>query len=139
MQARRGYRSGEARARAWRSSDVLRLAMAERPVFRKHLDQIDEDILRPQPGAVGQPFDDAPIQLLLLLHIARVADGDLNDDQIVAALDAEIIRAIDEIVLVMFGDDHEAVAFGDIEGLAHGLIEAFENGFAVGSGLAPPE
>src|SRR5580658_9188449 len=115
MRARRGYRSGAARARAWRSPDVLRLAVAERPVFRKHLDQIDENILRPQSGILGQPFDDAPIELLLLCRRAGVADGDLNDDQIVAALDAEIIRAIDEIVRVMFGHGHEAVALGDIE------------------------
>jgi hypothetical protein len=81
----------------------LRFAVAERPVFRKHLDQIDEDILRSQSGAFGQPFDDPPIQTLLLRYVAGVADGDLNDDQIVAALDAEIVGAIDEIVLVMLG------------------------------------
>jgi hypothetical protein len=31
-------------AKAWPSSIVLCLAMAERPVFRQHLDQIDKNI-----------------------------------------------------------------------------------------------
>jgi len=38
----------------------------------------------------------------------------------------------------MFGKDHETVAFGNIEGIAQGLIDAFKNGLAVGGGLAPP-
>jgi hypothetical protein len=113
--------------------------MAERPVFRKHLDQVDENILGAQARILGQPFGDAPIKLLLLCRRTRVADGDLDLDQIVAAPDAEIVRVIDEIVFVMFGQDHETVAFGNIEGLAQGLIDTFKNGLAVGGGLAPPQ
>jgi len=39
----------------------------------------------------------------------------------------------------MFGKDHETVAFGNIEGLVHRLIETFKNGLAVASGLAAPQ
>jgi hypothetical protein len=39
----------------------------------------------------------------------------------------------------MFGKDHETVAFGNIEGIAQGLIDTFKNGLAVASGLAAPQ
>src|SRR5665213_455450 len=128
-----------ASAGALNSLHILRLAVAERPVFRKRLDEVDEDILGTQAGACGQFRDDAPVKLLLLGGRAGVADRKLDVDEIVAALDAEIVRVVDEIVLVMFGQDHEAVAVGYVEGLPHRLIETLENGLAVDGGLAPAD
>ena len=45
-------------------------------------------------------FYDAPKQLLLLRPRAGVADGELNDDEVIAALDAEIVCVVDEIIFV---------------------------------------
>jgi hypothetical protein len=36
-------------------------AVAEGPVFRPNLDQVDEDVLGPQPRVLCQAFDDAPV------------------------------------------------------------------------------
>ena len=43
------------------SLGVLRLAVAERPVFWKHLDEVDEDILGTQAGVCSQFRGDAPV------------------------------------------------------------------------------
>jgi hypothetical protein len=86
---------------ASRSLHVLRDVVAERPVFRQHFDQVDEDPFRAQAGVGGQFFDDAPKQLLLLRARAGVADGELNDDEVIAALDAEIVCVVGEIIFVV--------------------------------------
>src|SRR3546814_2888387 len=62
--------------------------------------------------------------------------GQLDDDQIVAACHPEIGGAAPEIGRVMLGDQHEEVVLGHIEGFAHRLVKAVENGMPVGGGLA---
>src|SRR5262245_27328579 len=64
---------------------ILCNAMAERPVLLGHLDQGDEYILGPHAGAGSKPLDDALVERSLLLDGARVADGELDDHQVVAA------------------------------------------------------
>ena len=73
-----------------RIGGVLRDAVADGPVLGQRLDEIDEDILRPNAGIVGELFDDAAIKRLLLREAARVVDRQLNDDEIIAARDSEI-------------------------------------------------
>src|SRR5262245_8461613 len=70
---------------------ILRGAIAEGPVLLGHLDQIDEHVLRTQAWVAGKPIDDALVQRLLLLDAAGVADGELDDHEIVAPLDAEVM------------------------------------------------
>lgn len=84
-------------------------------------------------------FDDLPIELLLLLKRSRVADRELNHDQVIGTPDAEIVRVVDEVVFVVLADRHEAVAFRNVEGFAHRKVKAFEDGLAVSGWLAPPQ
>ena len=72
---------------------------SERPVLLLHLDEVDEDVLAPEAGPFGEVVDDAPEELLLLLDGARVADGELNQHQIVRVGDAEIARRVDDLGL----------------------------------------
>src|SRR5690348_16501398 len=72
-------------ARADLTLDVLGYTVTERPVFRQHLHEIDEDVLSSHTGPLGQQIDDTSVQCLLLLEPTCIADGQLNDDEIVAA------------------------------------------------------
>src|SRR5882724_5032162 len=120
-------------------SGVLRFAATKRPVFLRDLDEVDEHVLRPHAGLFPKLFGDAAKQRLLLLQAACVRDGELDDHQVVAAFDAEIVRAIEEFVLVVLGNDHEAVVLRDVEGLAHCRIDALENGLAICGRFAAPK
>src|SRR5262245_15238719 len=132
-------------ASIWRKRDmahrsgVLCLAVAERPVLLVHLHQVDEHVLRPDARTVGQTFDDGAIQLLLLCDGARVADRELEDDEVVAAVDPGIVRIEIEAVGVMLAHQHEAVIERDLEGFAHGGVDAVADGLAVLRRLAPPK
>ena len=65
------------------------------PILPLHFIQVDEDLL--------QPLDDPRVQRLLLRHGAGVADGEPDDDEVVAAGDAEIVSPIAEVGLVGLG------------------------------------
>src|SRR5262249_52935083 len=118
------------------SSCILRHAVAERPVLLQHFDQVDEHVLRSDARLRPEEIRDARIERLLLRQRSRVVGGDLDDDDVVAAREAEIMGVVIEAVGIMLGDDHEAVALGHVEGLAHGAIDAVLDGPAVGRRLA---
>src|ERR687889_1601571 len=61
---------------------VLRDSVTEGPVFLFDFDQVDEHILRAKAGLCPQILRDSLEQGLLLIEGSRVADGDLNDDEI---------------------------------------------------------
>ena len=63
-------------------------AVAKRPVLGQRLDEIDEDILRAKAGACRRVFLRCGDKALLLREGTRVVDGQLNDDEIVAAPDS---------------------------------------------------
>src|SRR6185295_17300549 len=67
--------------------DVLRDAVAERPILLLNFEEIDEDVLRPQAGLLREQFDDARKKRFLLIDVARVGDGELDQHQVVGALD----------------------------------------------------
>ena len=54
---------------------------------------------RLRPALFREMVDDAAEQLLLLLDGARVADGELNQDQVVGVGDAEIARGMHDLGL----------------------------------------
>src|SRR5262245_65262013 len=145
---RRNTEAGEASIRLVRGErnsalslgfGILRHPVAERPVLGRYLHQVDEDVLRTKARIRGQALDDPAVKRLLLRRRPRIADRELDDHEIVAARDPEIRRAVGEVVVVMLGDGHEAIVVRHIEGLAQRVINAIENGLAIGSGLAPPQ
>src|SRR5215469_14650054 len=79
----RGWARGACR------SGVLRLALAEGPVLLLHLDEVDEDVLSPEPQALVEPVRDCPVEGLLHLGGAPLVEEDLDDDAILRALDAQ--------------------------------------------------
>src|ERR1700752_5312521 len=118
---------------------VLRDAVAERPVFRKHLNEVDDDVPRPHPRILREPGANLGIRRLLLGARARVADGELNKNDIGAVADAEILGRVAEVSLVMLADNHETVVLGHVEHRAQRVVNAIEQGLAIGGGLASSE
>jgi REP element-mobilizing transposase RayT len=76
------------------SSPELRDAVAERPVLTRCLNEIDEQILRPHQRLElsGNEREDRGA----FLDRAPRADDDLNEDELIGALDAEIAGIEDE-------------------------------------------
>jgi hypothetical protein len=74
-----------------RGGYVLGFAIAERPVFFRHLNQIDEDIFPAQFQAFVQAVGNGFVEALLHLDGATAVQRDLQEDAIVRAMDAEII------------------------------------------------
>ena len=96
--------------------------IAERPVLFRYFHQVDEDILLAQARFLMEQVGDALIQRLPDLQRAAGAQGDLDDHQIVRAMDVQILQVVDEVGFGMFGDDLEAVLRGDGDGLHQGTV-----------------
>jgi len=71
------------------------------------------------------------------LDRAGIADGELNDDMIVVASDAEIVRPIHKVIFIMLGNRHEEVVLWHLEGLVRGVIPGVEVSLAIGGRLSP--
>src|SRR5262249_44448067 len=121
------------------ASRVLRLTVAERPVLLVHLDQVDEHVLRPDARTLGKALDDSAEQRLLLFDRARVAHRELQDDEIVAAVDSGVVGIVVEIGRLVLADQHEAVVLRNVEGVPHGRVDVVANGLAVLRRLALAE
>src|SRR5258708_17143266 len=93
-------------------SGVLRDAVAEGPVLLLHLDEIDEDILAPEPDAFVQPIGDRLVEGLLDLDRATFVEGELDDQRVCAAFDAEIGRIDDQDFARVLGNRLEAIVLG---------------------------
>src|SRR5690606_12421291 len=113
--------------------------MAKRPVLGQGLHKIDEDILGANAGILSELFDYAAIERLLLGESARVVDGNLNYDEIIATRDSKISGAAPKICRVMLRNQHEEIILGHIEGLAHGLIKPVKNRLPIGNRLSPTQ
>src|ERR1700735_3992286 len=92
---------------------VLRLATAERPVFLRHLDQIDENILPAQLQGFMQAVGDSFIEALLHLNRTAAAQRNLYKDAVVGPVNAEVVPVKQQFSLGMFRDDLEAVVLRD--------------------------
>src|SRR6266702_3406387 len=119
-----------------RSERVLRDPVAERPVFLQNFDEIDEHVLAPHARMLGEVVGDALVERFFLLLRPAVGHGELDQNEIVAARDAEIVAVIDEVALVVLGDDHEDVVLRDIELCDQRALDALRERLAISSGLA---
>src|ERR1700733_7071318 len=125
-----------ARATAFANkSCVLRDSIAKRPVFPFDLDQADEDVLPPQAERSREPVGDRLIKRLLLLDRPALVPGNLDDHQVVAAANVEIVRIEDEIVGIVLIDHLEAVVFRHADADQR-LVNDAADGRAIGVLLA---
>src|SRR6476660_4055475 len=96
------------------ASSKLREAVADGPILCRGVDNVHENVLRPDAGTFAEQFCDPPKQRFLLFHGAGVEHGDLDEHEIVAPGDAKG-GTIAEVRSVMLTDGHELVAFGYAE------------------------
>jgi hypothetical protein len=96
--------------------------VAKGPVFPSNFDKIDDHVFGTQTRRRGEQFDNAFIELTFLLRLATEAQSDLNEDDLVRALDAKILGIINEIGGRVFGDDLKAIVRRNSEGVDHGLV-----------------
>src|SRR5690349_17866297 len=80
-------------------------------------------------------FGDGLVEEFFLLHSSPFIEGDLDDDQVIGAIDAQILGIKDEMLFVVFGQDLEVVVFRYANGLAHGGIDQLSDAFGVGGVL----
>src|SRR5579863_9584763 len=123
-------------AAAWYGLRILRLPLAERPVFFDDFHQIDENVLRAQAGILCQPFDDTAVERLLLLDATGIAHRHLDEHEVVRAHDVEVFGIVDEAVLVVLGDGGEKVLLRYVEGFAQRPIDVVGDGAPVAGRLA---
>src|ERR1700756_4048125 len=114
---------------------VLRLAIAEGPVLLLDLDKTDEDVFLAHARRLRESICDRLVELLLLLDGAAFVPGDLDDDEIIGAGDAEIVRGVLEIVGIVLIDDLEAVVHGPADA-EHRVIDGAADLLAIGRILA---
>src|ERR1700688_1265184 len=119
-----------------RGGNVLGFAVAERPVFFWHFHQGDEDIFAAEFQACMQSVGDGFVEALLHFDGAAGAKRDLHEDAVVGAMNAEIIPVEEQLSLGVFGDDLEAVIFGDGEAVQQSLVDDLTNLGAIFRGLA---
>ena len=75
-----------------------------------------------------QPLDNRTIERLLFLDGAAAAEENLNDYVVARAFDAQIMRIHDQIFIAVFGEDLEAVAFGNADGFAQRRVDSVRDG-----------
>jgi len=95
-----------------RSSRVLRNAATERPVFLRDFHQVDHHVLRPHIQLRIHIVDHALVKRLLLLDRPPRIQRNLDQDDILAVMIAQIALADIEGFDRMFGDDLELSSFG---------------------------
>src|SRR5512135_547401 len=106
------------------SGSVLGDAMAEGPVFLGDLDEVDEDVLRPNPRLLGEVSHDRLIKVLLLLERPAGGHRDLDEHDAVAPRDAEVVPVEDEPALRAAVEDLEAVLRRDPDRLDERPVDA---------------
>src|SRR4051794_21250600 len=96
---------------------VLGFTVAERPVFLPHFNKGDHHVFFAQAGVFVEQFGYTSVESALHLDGAAGVQGDLDDDDVVAALDVEVGRVVDQTAGIVLGDDLKAVERWDINGL----------------------
>src|SRR6516164_1645929 len=72
------------------ASGESREAVAHRPILFRGLENVHEHVLRAEAGAVAEQLREPPEQRLLLFYGTGAEYGDLDKQEIVAPVDAEI-------------------------------------------------
>ncbi len=111
-----GARAGLTSAR---SRCVLSFSIAERPIFLRHFDQVDQDIFFAQLEAFVQAIGHRFVKTLLHLDRSAAVQGDLQKYAVVRSVDAKIIRIKLQAGFGMRGDDLEQVVFWDVQNFRH--------------------
>src|SRR5579859_155829 len=83
-----------------------------------------------------QPVGYGLVEGSFLLDCPPRIQGDLDEDAVIGAADAEISRVEDEILRLMLGDDLEAVILRHVDGAAHGVIDHVADALAIVGGLS---
>ncbi len=110
---------------ARRASGVLHLAVAERPVFLRHLDQVDHDVLQPHAELRVQVVRDSAVERLLHFHRASLVQRDLDEHDPRRVLDSKVFLRVNELVPAVPGDDLEFVVARHVDHVDHRLVDQF--------------
>ena len=109
----------------------MSLAVAKRPIFPGDFDQIDEQVLWSEAGRFREDFRHAFVKGAFLLRLAAGAHGDLHEDDAFRTGDAEVGWVVDQIAGRVFGDDLEAVAGWDGDGLSQRAMDTVGERLAI--------
>lgn len=118
---------------------VLSFAVPKGPVLLTDLDETDKHVLATQLHTLLQSIGNRLVERFLLFDGSTVVEGDLNEDAIGRASDAQVAGVDAEIFGWMLIDDLEAVILGHIQRRAHRVVDDFAHGAAIIGWLAPSE
>jgi transposase len=107
-----GWGGGSVRETFSALDRVLGDTVAEGPVLFLDLDEVDEDVLPPKPDSRVKAIRDGLVECLFLLRVPPLIPGDLDDHEIIAAVDAQIIGIELEVVGLVLAYNLEAVVLG---------------------------
>ena len=96
-------------------------------------------VLATQLHTLLQSIGNRLVERFLLFDGSTVVEGDLNEDAIGRASDAQVAGVDAEIFGWMLIDDLEAVILGHIQRRAHRVVDDFAHGAAIIGWLAPSE
>lgn len=102
---------------------VVGVAVAEGPIFPGGFGEDDYDFVGRDAGGLGEELGDAFVEFAFLLGLATVAEGDVDEDHSVGAVDAEVVWVVEQVGGGVLGDDLEAVVGGDGDGFDHGAVD----------------
>ena len=117
-------------------SGVLRYAVSEGPVLLLDLDEIDENVLAPEPDALVHPVGDCFVEGFFGLDRPSLVEGELDDQRVRASIDSEIGRIDEQGVPGVLGYHLKAIIPGYIECRDHRIINGIGDGAAVFRRLA---
>ena len=88
-------------------------------------DEVDEDVLRPEPRRRREVARDQAIERFLLLRRAGVVGGDLDDGEVIAVFDAEIDGAAhNPTVRFVFGYEVKQIIRRYVEGFLKRRVDS---------------
>jgi hypothetical protein len=105
-------------------------AVSERPVLTLHFNQVDEDIADSEAGCSVDPLGDRLVEGLLLHGGPTFIEGDLDNDEIVRVLHAEVGVGEDEIGRFVLVEDLKSIILGDAD-REQGLVDRFADRLAI--------
>src|SRR5574337_1115444 len=126
------------RQRSGSPGRVLHLAVAERPVFGRYIDQADPDVLPAQPRLLRDALGDRLVEGPLDRGRASGVPGDLDEDDAGRVADAQVaIGRMHQLVVRVARDDLETVVGGHVRDPDHGVVDDVTDG-AHGLGRGRP-
>jgi hypothetical protein len=93
----------------------------------------------PQARLFGEAVGDRLVERLLGRGVAPIAGDDMDEHDVVGAVDAEIVGVVDKLLGLVLVDQLEAIARRDVVGVHQRLVDAVGDGADVLPGLALEE